>query len=68
MNEGALCKEDSFFFFVGAERERVREELAMVDAKLDGEIKLLAGGTDQSDNDKQSFRPKKKKKNIAVMN
>lgn len=69
MNEGALCKEDSFFFCRCRERERVREELAMVDAKLDGEIKLLAGGTDQLDNDKQSFRPKKrKKKNVAVMN
>lgn len=47
----------------------MREELAVVDAKLDGEIKLLAGGTDQLDNDKQSFWPKKKeKKNVAVMN
>lgn len=52
MNEGALCKEDSFFVGGG------REELAMVDAKLDWEIKLLAVGMDQLDNDKQSFRPK----------
>lgn len=35
-----------------------REELAMVDGKLDREIKLLAGGTDQLDNDKQSLQPK----------
>lgn len=52
MNEGGLCKEDSFF--VGG----WREELATVEGKLDWEIKLLAGGTDQLDNDKQSIQPK----------
>lgn len=35
-----------------------REELAMVDAKLDWEIKLLAGGADQLDNNKQNIQPK----------
>lgn len=40
--------------FVGGERE----ELAMVDAKLDREIKLLAGGVDQLDNNKQNIQPK----------
>lgn len=41
-------------FFVGGGRE----ELAMVDGKLDSEIKLLAGGMDHLDNDKQSLQPK----------
>lgn len=52
MNEGPLCKKDSFFVGGG------REELAMVDGKLGWEIKLLAGGTNQLDNDKQSLQPK----------
>lgn len=34
-----------------------KEDLATVDGKLDGEIKLLAGGTDQLDNDKHSQQP-----------
>lgn len=32
--------------------------MAMVDAKLDGEIKLLAGGRDQLDNNKHNIQPK----------
>ncbi len=43
-------------FFVGGGRD----ELAMVDGKLDREINLLAGGIDQLDNDKQSPQPKAK--------
>lgn len=35
-----------------------REELAVVDAKLDREIKLLAGGVDRLDNNKQNIQPK----------
>ena len=56
MNEGALCKEDRVFFvfFAGGGREGS----AAVDGKLDGEIKLPVGGTDQLDNDKQSLLPK----------
>lgn len=50
MNEGALCKKEKEkkrqFLWVGG-----REDLATVDGKLDWEIKLVAGGTDQLDND-----------------
>lgn len=35
-----------------------REELAVVDAKLDREIKLLAGGVDRLDNNKHNVQPK----------
>lgn len=35
-----------------------REKLAVVDAKLDQEIKLLAGGVDRVDNNKQNIQPK----------
>lgn len=47
-----LCAERIVFVGGG------REELAAVDAKLDGEIKLLAGGVDQLDNNKQNIQPK----------
>lgn len=47
-----LCAERIVFVGGG------REELAAVDAKLDREIKLLAGGVDQLDNNKQNIQPK----------
>lgn len=58
MNEGGLCKEDSFCGW----REGGREELAVPHGKLDREIKLLAGGMDHLNNDKT--KPGAKSKTI----
>lgn len=70
MNEGALCKEDSFFFFVGAERERESARgIGHGGCKAGRRDKVTSGwhGPIGQWQTKLSAK-KKKKKNVAVMN